>query len=250
MIRSYMTGEQKEESSLLSALGLAQLSAPIISVVGAGGKTTVVKRIAREYEETGQPVIVTTTTHMLQPKEGYYLMRPDIEQFAQMIKKNRAVWLGTPEDNGKMSAFPMAFLEAVRILGIPMVIEADGARGLPLKVPAAHEPVLWGKTMALVGVAGLDSIGGRIRDVSHRPEETAKLLGKTVNEELTCVDIVTIGLSSRGMKKNMDPYMRYSIVLNKADNKERIRLGENVAELFAKEGFQNVILASGLGEGR
>lgn len=248
MIISYSLGEGRKEKSLKTALLLDRMEAPIISVVGAGGKTSVITRLAQEYENEGKTVIVTATTHMWQPQSGYFLRKPDMEQFAAMIKKNRPVWLGTPEPDGKMSAFPMPFLEAVRILGLPMLIEADGAAGRPLKVPDVHEPVLWGKTTVLAGVAGLDSIGREIRLVCHRPEKTALLLGKSTEDVIACEDIVTIALSSQGMKKNSDPYMRFHIVLNKADSKERIKMGEKIVRLLADRGFYRTILTANLTE--
>ena len=36
----------------------------IISVIGAGGKTTLIHRLAEEYQRKGNAVLVTTTTHM------------------------------------------------------------------------------------------------------------------------------------------------------------------------------------------
>ena len=247
MILSYSGGEPTETVSLKSALSLAEFSAPIISVVGAGGKTTVIRRLAREYEEEGQASIVTTTTHMWQPEEGFYLRAPDLEMLYRMLKRRRQVWAGCPEPDGKMSAFPTAFLEAVRMLAVPVIIEADGAKGQSVKVPGDHEPALWGKTMVLLGVAGLDAVGGQIRDVCHRPEQAAAFLNKRPEDTLECEDIVTIGLSDMGMKKFMDPFMKYHIILNKADNAERIRTGERIAGLLAEKGFHNVVLTAELG---
>ena len=36
----------------------------VISIVGAGGKTTLVHKLAREYHRRGKGVLVTTTTHI------------------------------------------------------------------------------------------------------------------------------------------------------------------------------------------
>ena len=36
----------------------------IISVVGSGGKTTLIKKLAKQYREEGKTVLVTTSTHM------------------------------------------------------------------------------------------------------------------------------------------------------------------------------------------
>ena len=36
----------------------------MISVVGSGGKTTLIKKLAAQYHSEGRSVLVTTTTHM------------------------------------------------------------------------------------------------------------------------------------------------------------------------------------------
>ena len=48
--------------SLLGPLGLR--SPEVVAVVGAGGKTTLVYRLAAEARALGRRVLVTTTTHM------------------------------------------------------------------------------------------------------------------------------------------------------------------------------------------
>ena len=45
---------------------------------------------------------------------------------------------------------------------IPVLIEADGAKRRPLKVPAEHEPVIPEMTTHVLSVYGLDSIGKKI----------------------------------------------------------------------------------------
>jgi len=49
-------------TALLHALGLGR--GDVVAVVGAGGKTTLVYRLAAEAREAGLRVIVTSTTHM------------------------------------------------------------------------------------------------------------------------------------------------------------------------------------------
>ena len=36
----------------------------VIAIVGAGGKTSRIKNLTREYVQQGKSVLVTTTTHM------------------------------------------------------------------------------------------------------------------------------------------------------------------------------------------
>jgi probable selenium-dependent hydroxylase accessory protein YqeC len=51
-----------------------------------------------------------------------------------------------------------------------VLIEADGSRGLPLKYPAGHEPVIPPFSDQVAVVAGLDGLGGRIAETVFRWE--------------------------------------------------------------------------------
>ena len=46
----------------------------MIAFVGGGGKTTLIYELARELESVGKRVLVTTTTHMLRPKNEWELL--------------------------------------------------------------------------------------------------------------------------------------------------------------------------------
>jgi molybdenum cofactor cytidylyltransferase len=57
-----------------------------------------------------------------------------------------------------------------------VLIEGDGARGLPLKAPGEHEPVVPSATSVLVAVAGASAFGRPIAaGAVHRPERIAAL---------------------------------------------------------------------------
>src|SRR5690349_3861608 len=58
--------QRTRHMNLLHALHIdPSLPAPVISLVGAGGKTTALFQLAREYLHAGnKQVVVTTTTHL------------------------------------------------------------------------------------------------------------------------------------------------------------------------------------------
>lgn len=78
---------------------------------------------------------------------------------------------------------------------------------MPLKVPAAHEPVLWEGTELVVGVLGYNSVGRPICEVAHRVEDVAEFLGKEPEEIVTEADLEHISESSAGLLKGVQvPY--------------------------------------------
>ena len=56
-----------KQNTLAEALQLSIPDHAVISVTGAGGKTSLIFRLANELAEAGKKVAITTTTHMLSP---------------------------------------------------------------------------------------------------------------------------------------------------------------------------------------
>ena len=63
-----------------------------------------------------------------------------------------------------------------------MIVEADAAKGLPLKAHAPYEPVIPENTGKTVLVIGADGLKGPVKEVCHRPEIWAELAGTTMDD--------------------------------------------------------------------
>lgn len=146
-------------------------STKIISVVGAGGKTTLIKRMAEKYRAEGKIVLVLTTTHMLREEYTDVSCNPDVitdrllsEGFC-MAGKLVDIIQEEPEKIGPLS-------EDILGLIIPhadiVLVEADGARRHSLKYPAEHEPVIFSGTDEIIIVMGLWDIGRDAGECVHR----------------------------------------------------------------------------------
>jgi len=161
---------------ICDALGLEKRA--FISLVGAGGKSTLFKRLAEELALKNKRMILTTTTKMfawqLSPfvKNGKLLKGHNEEIIRGFIKKyfsikgkgGRLAVIGEKiEDNGeeKVSGPPPDWLDKwwKEKLADYFLVEADGAAGRPVKAPASHEPVIPLSTTDLVGVIGIDALG-------------------------------------------------------------------------------------------
>lgn len=172
----------------------------ITAIVGSGGKTTTMRRIAELLEAQGaaghpsahggederQPVggastpgggaatrpriILGTTTHV-QPLAPLPLYTgADAHELAALLGSLGTVQVGTPVKGGKkLAPSPIALDELTRMAD-HVLLEADGSRGLPLKAHAPHEPVIPAETRALVVVVGANGFGRPIAEVVHRPE--------------------------------------------------------------------------------
>lgn len=187
----------------------------VITLVGGGGKTSLMYALARQARDLGRTVIVTTSTHIM-PHPGIYLTDDsDPAQLAAHVREHGIVTLGTMARADKLSG--VGEIEACKQAADVVLIEGDGAKLRPLKVPAAHEPVIPPGTDAVVAVAGVDSVGQPIRDICHRIEQVCALLDKSPDAVVEEEDVIRILSSPRGSRKSVTPHMSFRCVLNKAD---------------------------------
>lgn len=248
MILRYEHGQLLEQRTYREALSIERVFAPVISLVGAGGKTTTALHLAQEYVQNKIPVAVTTSTHMHIWEEPHFLLEESKEQFEQILQAKGQVWFGLPavrksnEAVPKMQPVSRAFFKYVADRKIPVIIEADGAKRLPCKAPGIYEPVLYPETTDILAVYGLDAVEKPVRECCFRPEIVADILQKDESECLTPEDIAALALSGRGGRKNVLPKQRYCVILNKADSRQRLDVAEHICrEIKTKENVQVLV---------
>lgn len=85
---------------------------------------------------------------------------------------------------GKLSAPSISFPELANLSDY-VLVEADGAKTLPLKAHADHEPVIPNCACRVVCVAGVDGVGKPISQACHRSETFARLAGVSPDATVT-----------------------------------------------------------------
>lgn len=220
----------------------------VISVVGAGGKTSLILYAAGLAKQTKRAAVVLTTTRMYQP-DGKWYREGQIDKIREDLEAGKVVWAGEPAEEerkikGVSKAFWKEILKAAKESGAWVFVEADGAKHFPCKVPAAHEPVIPEETRLVIGVAGLDCLGRPLAEVCFRPELAARLLGTSPEHIMTEEDLAAILTSPAGTKKGVFSGADYAILLNKCDLPGAGEKGEKVRELLWERGCEWVLLDS------
>lgn len=139
----------------------------IISVVGSGGKTTLIKKLASRYRQEGKTVLITTSTHMFIEEDT--LLTDDAGTILDALKKTGYAMAGVSGGN-KINALSKETFDTVCPYADVVLVEADGSRMHPLKYPNAREPVIPENTDEIIVVCGLNAIGQKAKDVCHRLE--------------------------------------------------------------------------------
>ena len=238
MIYIYNEDRLCETDSLRQALKLEtegiRGQRPVVSAVGAGGKTTTLHRLADEYVRAGIPVIVTTTTHIMKEDREWFLSGLLEEKIREQLQKAGQVWIGAPAPGGKLARLSDHEIEKLLRWEVPLLIEADGAK--------RHEPVILPETTHVLSVYGLDSVGKRIEETVFRPELAEKLLNKKRTECVTAEDIAVLAAARSAGRKGCPGLAVYTVVLNKADDKRRIDTALEICRELRKRGIRQVIV--------
>lgn len=219
-----------------------------ISLVGAGGKSTLFKRLAEELTHKNKRLILTTTTKMfvwqLVPfiKKGKLIeghneeiIRECIEKYFSLERKGgRSAVIGEKmEDNGeeKISGPPPDWLDKWwkdRIADY-FLVEADGGAGRPVKAPAHHEPVIPLSTTDLVGVISIDALGLSLQEENvFRSEIFSQLTGSKLGEKIGIEALAFLICHPEGLFKGVPPGCRRHLFINKAENAEDQKRAEEL----------------------
>ena len=230
-------GMLRQKSGLWQTLGADPRASRLTAVVGGGGKTTLLYALAREAARMGLRVLLTTTTHIGSPPAGLWAQTE--EQARALMQKRGAAVFVLPSAEEKCLPPPLAPEECLAFADL-VLVEADGSRHLPLKAPAAHEPVLPRRPLLVIGMAGLDSIGKPLAQVCHRPQQGAALLGKTEGEQVAPQDLACLLSHPSGQKKGVKG--PYRAVLNKADTPQALADAGRAAALLKERGIVSAVL--------
>ncbi len=176
----------------------------LVALVGAGGKSTILATLARELSVLR--VIVTTTTKMApdqvtqptcwsdDPAVVDAALHPGSPLFvASVLTPDKVIGLSA-------SAADRLFMET---RADHVLVEADGARRMAFKAPAAHEPVIPSASTTVIVVASIAALGHPIAEVAHRPMLVAQLIGTHPDQLLTVEGAATVLLHPEGGMKGL-----------------------------------------------
>jgi len=211
---------------LSEALGVHK--GEIISLTGAGGKTTAMYRLATELASQGWRVITTTTT-MIRPPSSQQtqelIVEDRLDQVLRLLSKvlplRSPVTLASKRitAENKLKGIELAWVQQLKLRADVVIIEADGSRGLPLKAPAAYEPVVPEETTLLIPVCGISALGQPLSsNAVHRPDLVAKLTGLAYNEPITGEAIARVLLHPLGGLKGAPAQARVVPLINQVDD--------------------------------
>jgi molybdenum cofactor cytidylyltransferase len=239
--------------TLTAALGVAR--GEVVSLVGGGGKTTAMLRIAEELAAQGQQALISTTTHIFPPDRQQFPALVLERNFARMIAAVREAFSAHPlvivapalNDDGRLAGIDPSWVTRLReeFPRTTILVEADGSKGRPFKAPAWHEPVIPPCTHLVVPVVGLSALGQSLSEKAvHRPERVATLAGAHIGDLLTPSLVATVLQHPEGITRGAPAPARVVPLLNQADDVARAEAGRELARELIQRGAGRVVIGA------
>jgi len=242
-----MNDERKtnRSGSLSEALGLR--AREMISLTGAGGKTTLMFRLARELSVEGKKVITTTTTKILEPSEDeslHLFVSEDEEKVKEFVDRHLDeyghITLAKERiGRGKLRGISPELADSLwNLYDIDvLIIEADGASGRPVKAPREGEPVIPSNTTLVVAVLGLDGVEKELNDQNvFQASRVSKLTGIPEDEKMTEEGMALLTTHPEGLFKGAPNSSRLAAFLNKVDIPDGVAKAKKITRnIFEKK---------------
>jgi probable selenium-dependent hydroxylase accessory protein YqeC len=229
---------QLQEALMLKGQG-------VVSLVGAGGKTTLMFRLAHEIVKRGEPVLTTTTTKIAVPGEeesSCVIFSDSAESLvskAEVFLKRHILHITAAADElqeeDKLIGLPPETVDTISKSRLFrwIIVEADGAARKPLKSPADHEPVIPESSTHVVGICGLSGIGKPLNEKwVHRSQQFAQITGIAAGKTITPAAVGDNLIHANGIFKNSPSHSARIAFLNQADVPGACEAGNKIADLL------------------
>lgn len=246
---------------LLAALRMQDTATPPrLALVGAGGKSTALFLLARQLLAQFPTVLVSASTHLAPDQAGladYHqvaVQKQDLEELT--LKPGVLLITGAPEGPAsdpasRLSGLDFPLLQQLLTIAdthrLPLLVEADGARRLPLKAPGEHEPAIPGFAAQVIVVVGLSGLGKPLDNTTvHRPERFGELSGLAPGDPISIQALATVLAHPEGGLKNIPAGAQSILLLNQAETPAREKAAGELAEVLLP--VYSPVLVAALGQ--
>lgn len=237
---------------------LESKSGEMVALIGAGGKTTTLFRLASELREAGGKILVTTTTKIFKPAKPHvdrlFLVQDLNALLPELAKIAAPVIIGAGygiSDDGKLLGFSAEWLDTIQ-RSAPLdaiLIEADGAASRGFKIPSETEPVIPESCSIVIWTMSIKVLG-ESWDTNwvHRVERALALLDVKPDSPINQSQIVELVRHPSGCLKGVPAHCRKIALINQADTTAEVEKARELGRLLLPLGFDRVIISSYLSD--
>lgn len=242
------------EMSMLLGEALDLRRGEMTALIGAGGKTTTMLRLAKELREEGRKIPLTTKTQIpksSKPQVDRLFLAETIGALAEtcapipvpvIISVGNAV-----SEDGQLVGLPAPWLDQLNDGKSfdAILVEADGAAACLFKLPGDAEPVIPVSCQLTVWLMAIGILEKPLDSASvHRVEQAVNLFGLTVGKPVTQGLIIQWVKHPAGCWKAIPPGCRKVAVINQADSLELVSTARGLGEKLLACGVARVVITS------
>lgn len=199
------------------------LDYPDIWLIGGGGKTTLMFKLAAAWAARGERTVCTTTTKIWVPTPDQCcdLRVGTFKDILADLNDRPASMAAVAHriENGKCLGFSAEETFSLKTACQRLIVEADGSAGRPVKAHAAHEPQIAAGAACVVAVVGGWCVGAPLdAEHVHRPERFSAISGRPMGEPVTATDVAGVILGANGWLGSVPANAALHVVVNGDDN--------------------------------
>ena len=237
---------------LPDALGVTR--GEMVSLIGAGGKTTNLFRLAKELRDQGCKVLVTTTKKIFKPAKPHIdrlFLVDDVQALLDVCAGIAAPTIISAgcgvNQEGKLLGMPTQWLDRLNLDGAfdAILVEADGAASRLLKIPADGEPVIPESCQSTVWIVAIKILGKPITDQwVHGSARARELLGLLAEARVSEEILLQLLQHKDGCLKGIPPASRKLALINQADSPAEMAAAQVLGAKLQKLNFDKVVITS------
>ncbi|MGA2613302.1 MAG: selenium cofactor biosynthesis protein YqeC [Spirochaetia bacterium] len=216
------------------------LPGTISTFTGAGGKSTAMRAVAGILGRAGIRVRMTTTTRVgMEEFSGYPVSfasnAAEVLQACNGPELARLIVAGSLSSEGKYAGLDPVLLEGLSLdPECVLLVEGDGSRRKPLKVPTSREPVIppgSSLVLTLMGASGFDEPVDEEHCYNH---EAAFAILPDGAGRFDAASLAALAAHPAGCRKGVMPGMGYHVILNQGDIASKRATGSEALRILGE----------------
>ena len=214
----------------------------ILTLIGGGGKTSLLYLLAEQAMKHGVMTITATTTKM------YYngqmgrriVLCPTFRDCCEAVMKARCspdvftlvhdIW---EDDSQKVTGIEPEWVDklSAKYRDTLFIVEGDGSAGKSLKGHLPHEPVIPASTKLVIPVLGLDVLGETLNEHNvHRMDKICELCDAVYDSIVTPELIIQLVFHPEGYLRTVPKGTKVILLLNKGESEKCQLAGQRLKD--------------------
>jgi probable selenium-dependent hydroxylase accessory protein YqeC len=223
-----------------------------VSIMGAGGKSTLMNRLADELIVRGCTVVLSSTTNYHRPdslQAEQILLTREVPEWPEKLRAlaqrwNRLLILHHHLGAAMVKGIDVAAVHTIHehIPDAIIIVKTDGARKRWFKAPNRSEPVVPPWSQLAITVVNCAIVGQPLTEaLVHRPERVAELTGLDLGDPITPQAVGTVLTHADTYAPKTPPGARRVVYISHVRSHADLTCAEAIAAHLDRAGLDDIL---------